>query len=372
MPWSCASAKPSGCGIVRRHAAAPAPRRGRRTASRRTRTARRRRGPAPIASHVPGARRERERTRVPVAALRHAGRQMRGRHAETLRRRHRRLLGRGRGERALDRAAHESWMPPRIAEAHLDLLRMHVDVDAARIDVEPQRDTRAAGRGAARRDTPRAARAASTRSRTKRPLTNTYCPPPCAAYAGRTANPVEAHVARVSRPRAPRASTNSSPSSCSTRAPAGRHATSRCATRPLCCSVNAIAGCASAMRAERFVAMAPLGRFGAQELAPRRRVEEELLDGDRGARRERGRRDRRHRAALDLDAPRMRLAGGARGERQARHRGDRRQRLAAEAERGDRLEVEHRLRSWRWHGVRPRAPGPRARCPRRCRRPGCA
>jgi hypothetical protein len=88
--------------------------------------------------------------------------------------------------------------------------------------------------------------------------------------------------------------------------------------------------------------MRPLGRVGAQELAARRRVEVELLDRDRRARRQRGRRDRRDGAAVDLDAPRVRLALGARREREPRHGGDRRERLAAKAQRGDRLEVGRR------------------------------
>ena len=63
--------------------------------------------------------------------------------------------------------------------------------------------------------------------------------------------------------------------------------------------------------AERFVAVAPLGGFRAQELAPRRRVEVELLRGHRracGDRRGRGGTDV---AAVDLDAPRMRRVGRA-------------------------------------------------------------
>ena len=91
--------------------------------------------------------------------------------------------------------------------------------------------------------------------------------------------------------------------------------------------------------AERLVAMAPLGRLGAQELPPRRRVEVELLHGHRRAGRERRGRRRADVAAVDLDAPRVRRARRARREREPRHRRDRRQRLAAKAERRDRVEV---------------------------------
>ncbi len=90
---------------------------------------------------------------------------------------------------------------------------------------------------------------------------------------------------------------------------------------------------------ERFLAMAPFGRLGAQEFPARRRVVVELLHGHRRAGGERRRRRRADVAAFDLDPPRVRLAGRARREREARHRGDRRQRLAAKAERGDRFEI---------------------------------
>src|SRR5438093_599977 len=67
---------------------------------------------------------------------------------------------------------------------------------------------------------------------------------------------------------------------------------------------------------ERFLAMAVLSAVGAQELPPRRRVEVELLDGHRGSRRERGRLRHPDLAAVDLDAPRVRLVLRTRSEAQ--------------------------------------------------------
>ena len=90
---------------------------------------------------------------------------------------------------------------------------------------------------------------------------------------------------RLPRPRAPRARRSRRPAA-ARRArcrPAGRQAVHDAAVvlqreaRP--------PGCASATRRNASSQCAPLGRLGAQELAPRRRVEEELLDRDRRARR---------------------------------------------------------------------------------------
>ncbi len=66
---------------------------------------------------------------------------------------------RGRRQRALDRVEDELVDRAGVAKAHLDLLRMHVDVDAARIERRATARTPAGGRGAARRGTPRAPRA---------------------------------------------------------------------------------------------------------------------------------------------------------------------------------------------------------------------
>ncbi len=85
-----------------------------------------------------------------------------------------------------------------------------------------------------------------------------------------------------------------------------------------------------------------LGRFRAQELAPRRHTVKEVANLDRRALRVRG---RLHAAGLAVLALDRRARGGAlppRGQPQPRHRRNRRQRLAAEPERGDPLEVLER------------------------------
>ncbi len=157
-----------------------------------------------------------------------------------------RLLGRGRRERTLDRAAHELVHGARIAEAHLDLLRMHVDVDAPRVDREPQRERRlpvvvqhvAIGLAQRMREHAVADEAAVDEhvlSTTLRRIRRAH----------REARECARRRRRLRR--APHDATKSSPSNCSTRLcrpAAGR----RCTTRPLCCSVNPTAGCASAMR----------------------------------------------------------------------------------------------------------------------------
>ncbi len=86
-------------------------------------------------------------------------------------------------------------------------------------------------------------------------------------------------------------------------------------------------------------AVRQFGRLGAQELAPRRRLEEEVGDLDARAARGGSGLDG---SAVGVDAER---AGGgcrARGHADGGHGGDRGQRLAAETERADRFEVGSR------------------------------
>ncbi len=85
--------------------------------------------------------------------------------------------------------------------------------------------------------------------------------------------------------------------------------------------------------------MAELGRLGAQEFAPRRRVEIQVAHFNAGDARVRGGLRRALLAALGAEPPRMRRALGARGDRNARDGGDRGQRLAAKAERAHLFEV---------------------------------
>ena len=253
MPCSCASAKPSGCASSSGSGGA------RRGLARAEELARRTPAGSPASQREAALRRrprgQRHARRRACAECASARRRPRGTSGgrcaaampEPLRRRHRRLLGGGRGERALDRVADELVDRARIAKAHFGLLRMHVDVDAARIERQPQRVRRLAivmqhvAIGFAQRMRQHAvAHEAAVDEHVLRRR-------PCAAYAGRTAKPVS---------RTPAASASTS-AACSdervaeqrldARAPARRRAADA-ATRPLCCSVKPTSGCASAMR----------------------------------------------------------------------------------------------------------------------------
>ncbi|MCY1360658.1 hypothetical protein D9M69_472930 [compost metagenome] len=91
---------------------------------------------------------------------------------------------------------------------------------------------------------------------------------------------------------------------------------------------------------DHFLQVVELGLLGAQELAPRRGVEEQVAHFHRSAHRM-GRRlhARLHVAALGLHLPGLLGGFGARGQGQPRHRTDRRQRFAAEAHAHHPLEV---------------------------------
>jgi hypothetical protein len=92
-------------------------------------------------------------------------------------------------------------------------------------------------------------------------------------------------------------------------------------------------------RAQPVLDMRQLGAFGAQELAPRRHVVEQVAHFHRGAGRMRVRHDLADLAALDLQQRAVFVAVAPRRQPEATHRGHRGQRLAAEAECRDRLQV---------------------------------
>src|ERR1700694_2581421 len=90
---------------------------------------------------------------------------------------------------------------------------------------------------------------------------------------------------------------------------------------------------------EELVAVAEFGRFAAQELAPRGRVEVQVGDRHRGAR---GACRGLHLAdmrALGADRRAVRRIAGAGGDGYSRHRGNRSERLAAKPHRADAFEV---------------------------------
>ncbi len=85
--------------------------------------------------------------------------------------------------------------------------------------------------------------------------------------------------------------------------------------------------------------MAELGRLAAQELAPRRGIEIEVLDRDRGALGAGRGLDLGDARAFRVDHARALRLRAARGNRKARHRGDRGERLAAKPHGRHRLEI---------------------------------
>ena len=95
-------------------------------------------------------------------------------------------------------------------------------------------------------------------------------------------------------------------------------------------------------RTQPFLDVAQFGALGAQELAPRRHVVEQIAHFDRGALRMRLRRHLADAAALDLEHRAMFVVCTTRDQLETADRRDRRQRLATEAERGDGFQVVER------------------------------
>ena len=85
-----------------------------------------------------------------------------------------------------------------------------------------------------------------------------------------------------------------------------------------------------------------LGRVAPDKFAPRRHVKEQVAHLDGGPGRVSGGAHRAQRSPLDRKLRPLSRAGGARGDAQPRHRADRGQRLAAEAERRDRRQIIER------------------------------
>ncbi|MBK7278200.1 MAG: hypothetical protein IPI08_17075 [Betaproteobacteria bacterium] len=98
-------------------------------------------------------------------------------------------------------------------------------------------------------------------------------------------------------------------------------------------------GACQGVPAHRFQGMRELGGVGLEELAPRRGAEEELLHLDRGAHRARR---RPQFAAARMQPPGVRRVVRARRQRELGNRGDGRQRLAAKTHRDDRFQLGQR------------------------------
>ena len=249
----------------------------------------------------------------------------------------RRARARRSGERGGDRLAHRLVDLARIAKANLDLGRMHVDVDALRRDRDEEQVRRLAS---AVQDV-------------------------VVGGAHRVRDQLVAHVAAVDvdvlqvGPRARRLRRSGATGDCQAAevdgdgaAVLGELAPSRSAvraselaSRPARDRLAVVpdregeVGAHQRVPAHRFDAVGELGRLGLQELAPRRRVEEELAHLDRRA-------DAARRggelAALRIEPRRVRGVVAAAGDREFGDRGDRRQRLAAKPHRRDAFEVGER------------------------------
>ena len=121
-----------------------------------------------------------------------------------------------------------------------------------------------------------------------------------------------------------------------------------------------------------FGAMRVFGRLGLEELAPRRGIEKQVLDVDRGAGCARRRRGRVEVAAFGLHPPGMIGIRAAAGELHPRDGGNRRQRLAAKPQ------ARHLFQIGQAGDFAGRVPGQRQQqfvtldARSRCRSPGCA
>ena len=241
------------------------------------------------------------------------------------------------GERGADRLAHRLVDFARIAKAHLDLGRMHVDVDALGRDGDEEQVRRLAAAvqdvvvgGAHRVRDQLVAHVAAvdvdvlqvgTRARRLRRSGSTGDRQAAEVDGDGAAVLGESGAEQVARARFG--------------APA-RPARHRLAVVP---DREGEVGPHQRVPAHRLDAVGELGRLGLQELAPRRRVEEELAHLDRRA-------DAARRggelAALRIEPHRVRGVVAAAGDRDLGDRGDRRQRLAAKAHRRDAFQVGER------------------------------
>ena len=240
-------------------------------------------------------------------------------------------------QRRLDRAAHRLVHLARIAEAHLGLGRMHVHVHPLRRDLQEQHIaglTAAVqhvlvGGAHAVRQQPVAHMAAVDID-----VLQVGAGPRGLRQAGaavhRQRPELQRHLAAVAREGL---------------AEHIAQALLRIARAPLLDQpalvpdLEADLGSRQRMAAHRLQAVRQLGGVGLQELAPRRRREEQLAHLHRRAD---GARGRLQLAGAAVDALRMRGVHRAAGDRQLGDRADRRQRLAAEAHRHHLLEIVQR------------------------------
>ncbi len=238
------------------------------------------------------------------------------------------------GQRADQHAAHE----PAVAEAHLGLGRMHVDVDLARIERDEQRNDRMAvarqiiGIGGAHHadqelvadraaiDEEILAERIGARERGQR-----------GEALDREARVAAPHLDRIGAELA--AENVGEPRQTSARAgerggPGDRRAL-------LARKREGDVGPAHRQPAHHLANRLAFAAVALEEFEPRRRRVEQVAHLDARAFAERAGFDLRFAPGVDRDRPAVRLAGVPRGDGEPRDRADRGQRLAAEAERAD-------------------------------------
>ena len=254
----------------------------------------------------------------------------------------------------------------RAREPHLQLLRVHVDVDVAARAPRGTAPPAGSARAPAARRSPAPARAAGCdRARSGRRRTGSvdcawcWSPPRARARYARTRQPPSSPAGLVQRARAPRRA-----SAARTRSPRSRCGGRSSATRPPRAAAGGPSGWASARRSIASDDVRGLGRLGlagtsarAGMLKNRSRTSTCVPTGMPTSRAS-ARRPPRPSAG----SPRVGV-GGARRQRQPRHRRDRRQRLAAEAQRAQPAQSSARRELG---GRVPRA-APAARRPASCR-----
>ena len=236
--------------------------------------------------------------------LRNARRQARCRDAQSFGRGHRRLLGGCRRERALDSMTDELMDRTGIAEPDLDFLRMHVDVDAARIELHPENVRRHAvvmqdiairfPQGMRQHPIPNEA------AIDERILRSAALRGKCRPH-GEAGQP---HARGFGIDQCGMDDKRVGQERFDARAPAAGGQALRNATIVL--QRHADFRMAKRDPPECFVAVGPFGAFGAQKFAPRRRIEIKLFHRDRRPCRECRRRDGTYGTAFNLDPPRVR------------------------------------------------------------------
>jgi len=253
----------------------------------------------------------------------------------------RRAAGTRTGQRFVQAAKHEIVHQPAIAKAHFVLGRMHVDIDAPRIDFEKQHEARmpaviqhiGVGLPYRVRDQAIAHRAAvdveillvGAGARGRRQPDPAMQAQAGAAVFDRQALPGEAGTQRLANAHQPLAVRSDGPVM-----------TQRAA---IVADTQFHIGAGQRQRAQPLFDMAQLGTFGFQKPAPRRHVVEQLAHLDRGAGRVRVRRQRRCAATGHFQPRAVRSNRLPRGEGEAADRGNRGQRFATKTHGGDLFQI---------------------------------